>query len=162
MQVNSKGVAARVTHGVAVETWAKTRSKTWTQKLAPKFDPCNFYPCISTPLPIRVKHHASLVYFSLLGLLVGLPAPSPEPLLTLLRAKIEVKVTRPQVALRLSNSRAIEAPVYTAVSRAKIGGAPAAVSNVKSSNVTLKPAEGGGRVRSQIREVLLSFAREIS
>ena len=45
--------------------------------------------------------------FSLLGLLVGLPAPSPEPLPTLLRAKIEVKVTRPQVTLRLSNSRAI-------------------------------------------------------
>ena len=49
--------------GVAVETWAKLGHKTWTQKLAPKFDPCNFYPCISTPLPIRVKHHASLVYF---------------------------------------------------------------------------------------------------
>ena len=81
--------------------------------------------------------------FSLLGLLVGLPAPSPEPLLTLLRAKIEVKVTRPQVTLRLGSSRAIEAQVYTAVSRAKIRGAPAAVSNVKSSNVTLKPAEGG-------------------
>ena len=34
--------------------------------------------------------------------------------------------------------------VVTAVSRAKIRGAPAAVSNVRSSNVTLKPAEGAG------------------
>ena len=48
--------------GVTVETWAKLGPKTLTQKLAPKFDPCNFHPCISTPLPIRVKHHASLVY----------------------------------------------------------------------------------------------------
>ena len=79
----------------------------------------------------------------------------------LLRAKIEVKVTRPQVTLRLSNLRAIKATVYTAVSRAKIRGAPAEVFSVRSSNATLKPAEGG-RVRSQIREVLLSFAREIS
>ena len=36
----------------------KTRSKNTSE-----LDPCNFYPCISTPLPIRVKHHASLVYF---------------------------------------------------------------------------------------------------
>ena len=43
-------------------TWAKTRTKTRT-KLGPKTDPCNFYPCISTQIPIRVKHHASLVYF---------------------------------------------------------------------------------------------------
>ena len=40
-------------------------------------------------------------------LLVGLPVPSPKPLPTLLRAKIEDKVTRPQVTLWLSNSRAI-------------------------------------------------------
>ena len=45
-------------HGVTVET----RAKIGSQKLGPKFDPCNFYPCMSTPLPIRVKHHASLVY----------------------------------------------------------------------------------------------------
>ena len=34
-------------------------------------------------------------HFQPLGLLVGLPAPSPDPLPTLLRAKIENKVTRP-------------------------------------------------------------------
>ena len=36
-------MAARVAHGVAVETWEKLG-----QKLAPKFNPCNFNPCIST------------------------------------------------------------------------------------------------------------------
>ena len=89
--------------------------------------------------------------FSLLGLLVGLPAPSPEPLPTLLRAKIEVKVTRPQVALWLSGGGPYKSFVVTAVSRAKIRGAPAAVSNVKSSNVTLKPAEGGAGALSNKR-----------
>ena len=89
--------------------------------------------------------------FSLLGLLVGLPAPSPEPLPTLLRAKIEVKVTRPQVTLRLSGGGPYKSFVVTAVSRAKIRGAPAAVSNVKSSNVTLKPAEGGAGALSNKR-----------
>ena len=89
--------------------------------------------------------------FSLLGLLVGLPAPSPEPLPTLLRAKIEVKVTRPQVTLRLSGGGPYKSFVVTAVSRAKIRGAPAAVSNVQSSNVTLKPAEGGAGALSNKR-----------
>ena len=67
--------------------------------------------------------------FSLLGLLVGLPAPSPEPLPTLLQAKIEVKVTRPLVTRRLSISGAFSFLDFTAASRAKIGGVPAAVSN---------------------------------
>ena len=67
--------------------------------------------------------------FSLLGLLVGLPTPSPEPLPTLLRAKIEDKVTRPLVTRRLSISGAFSSLDFTAASRAKIGGAPAAVSN---------------------------------
>ena len=67
--------------------------------------------------------------FSLLGLLVGLPAPTPDPLLTLLRAKIENKVTRPLVTRRLSISGAFSSLDFTAASRAKIGGAPAAVSN---------------------------------
>ena len=89
--------------------------------------------------------------FSLMGLLVGLPAPSPEPLPTLLRAKIEVKVTRPQVTLRLSGGGPYKSFVVTAVSRAKIRGAPAAVSNAQSSNVTLKPAEGGAGALSNKR-----------
>ena len=67
--------------------------------------------------------------FSLLGLLVGLPAPSPEPLPTPLRAKIEDKVTRPLVTRRLSISGAFSSLDFTAASRAKIGGAPAAVTN---------------------------------
>ena len=51
------------------DSWGDRRNlgKNTLQKLDPeigaKTDPCNFYPCISTPLPIRVKHHASLVYF---------------------------------------------------------------------------------------------------
>ena len=44
-------------------------------------------------------------FLSLLGLLVGLPAYLPEPLLALLRAKIESKFTRLQVTRRLSNFR---------------------------------------------------------
>ena len=82
--------------------------------------------------------------FSLLGLLVGLPAHSPEPLPTLLRAKIEVKATRPQVTLRLSGVGLYKSVVVTAVSRAKIRGAPTAVSNAESPNATLKPVERGG------------------
>ena len=48
-----------------------------------------------------------------------------------------------QVTLRLSGGGPYKSFVVTAVSRAKIRGAPAAVSNVQSSNATLKPAEGG-------------------
>ena len=44
---------------------------------------------------------------------------------------------------------------------AKLGGAPATVLDIKSSNVTPKPAEGGGWGCALKREVLLSFsARE--
>ena len=77
-------------------------------------------------------------------------APPPEPLLTHLRAKIESKFKRPQVTLRLSGGGPYESSVCTAVSRAKNRGAPASVFNIKSSNVTLNPAEGG-RVRSQMK-----------
>ena len=46
--------------------------------------------------------------FSAFWVCLKIPPASPlEPLLTLLRAKIESKFTRPQVTLRLSNSRAI-------------------------------------------------------
>ena len=48
--------------GVTAETRAKIGSQKLGQNWLAEFDPCNFYPCISTPLPIRVKHHASLVY----------------------------------------------------------------------------------------------------
>ena len=41
--------------------------------------------------------------------------------------------------------------VVTAVSRAQIRGAPAAVSKIKSSNVTIKPAEGGAGALSNKR-----------
>ena len=86
---------------------------------------------------------------------LGTPTPTLHhpslPLPALLRAKIEVKVTRPQVTLRLSGGGPYKSFVVTAVSRAKIRGAPAAVSNVKSSNVTLKPAEGGAGALSNKR-----------
>ena len=85
------------------------------------------------------------------GYLKTPPASSPEPLLTLLRAKTKSNVTRPQVTLRLSGGGPYKSFVVTAVSRAKIRGAPAAVSNVKSSNVTLKPAEGGAGALSNKR-----------
>ena len=81
---------------------------------------------------------------ALWGYLKTPPAPPPEILLTLLRAKIESKVTRPQVTLRLSGGGPYGSFVVTAVSRAKIRGAPAAVANIRSSNFTLKSAEGGG------------------
>jgi len=101
------------------------------------------------------------------SLLVGLPAPSPEPLPTLLRAKIEDKVTRPQVTLRLSWGGPYRSFAVTAASRAKIRGAPAEVFSIKcllskrvvilrqkskkSSNVALKPAEGGAGALSNKR-----------
>ena len=69
----------------------------------------------------------------------------------LLRAKIEVKVTRPQVTLRLSGGGPYKSFVVTAVSRAKIRGAPAEVFSIKSPNFTLKPAEGGAGALSNKR-----------
>ena len=92
-------------------------------------------PTLSKIKPLHRTSHdrggvGGIKNFSLMGLLVGLPAPPPEPLHTPLRAKIEVKVTRPLVTRRLSISGAFSSLDFTAASRAKIGGAPAAVSNV--------------------------------
>ena len=80
--------------------------------------------------------------FSLFGLLVNLPASPPEPLPTLLRAKIVFKFTRPHITLRLSGGGTYTSFVVTAVSRAKIRGALAVVFNIKPSNVTFKPSDG--------------------
>ena len=75
-------------------------------------------PAISGATPTLLFECPRLAQLSLLNLAhssqtrdasLGKPfaVGSPEPLPTPLRAKIEVKVTRPQVTLRLSNSRAI-------------------------------------------------------